>query len=244
MLKKIRKFYIRVISETMWLLEKVFFYKKLSKVIIKSRILSNSSIVFDVGANRGQSIAFFKKMFPLVTVLAFEPSPRVFLKLQKKWENKKNISLFELALGAAKGETVFFEHLLDETSTMSPPNPNSTWQKRKNRILLVRDSNSFEETLVQVTTLDIFCAENGIRQIDLLKIDVEGFEYNVLKGAQNVLMKGAIKAIQIKRHMDDMRIDNSSQINEFLNYFNFNLWASIKHTVGNYYEDIYIRHED
>ena len=112
----------------MWLLEKVFFYKKLSKVIIKNRILSNSSIVFDVGANRGQSIAFFKKNFPSVTILAFEPSPTVFLKLQKKSENKKNISLLELALGAAKGEAVFFEHLLDETSTMSPPNPNSTWQ--------------------------------------------------------------------------------------------------------------------
>jgi FkbM family methyltransferase len=91
----------------MWLLEKSIFYKKLSKVIIKNRILSNSSIVFDVGANRGQSIAFFKKMFPSVTILAFEPSPRVFLKLQKKWENKKNVSLFELALGATKGETVF-----------------------------------------------------------------------------------------------------------------------------------------
>ena len=97
---------------------------------------------------------------------------------------------------------------------------------------------------MQVTTLDIFCAENGIRQIDLLKIDVEGFEYVVLKGAQNVLMKGAIKAIQIERHMDDMRTDNSSQINEFLNYYDFNLCASIKHTVGNYFEDIYTWHED
>ncbi len=141
-------------------------------------------------------------------------------------------------------ERQFFEHSLDETSTMSPPNPNSTWQKRKNRILLVRDSNSFEETLVQVTTLEIFCAENGIWQIDLLKIDVEGFEYDVLKGAQNVLKKGAVKAIQIERHMDDMRTDNSSRIKEFLNCFGFNLCASIKHTVGNYYEDIYIWHGD
>ncbi len=208
-------------------------------MILQNGILHNSSIIFDVGANRGQSIVFYKRMFPSVTIFAFEPSRRVFQKLEKRHAKTTNCKLFELGLGSFKENRVFYEHVLDETSTFCPPTAKSTWQKRKNRILLVRQNNSFEEIVVQMSTLDILLAEEKIEQIDLLKIDVEGFEYDVLKGATNSLMNGTVKAIQIERHMDDMRSDNSVAIHKLLTQTGFNLCATVKHTFGNFYEDIY-----
>jgi hypothetical protein len=51
---------------------------------------------------------------------------------------------------------------------------------------------------VQVATIDQFCSENGIGRIHLLKIDVEGHEFKVLAGAQSMLEKSAIDAIQFE----------------------------------------------
>jgi Methyltransferase FkbM domain len=51
---------------------------------------------------------------------------------------------------------------------------------------------------VKVDTLDLFCANNEIQIIDFLKIDVEGYELNVLRGAQETLSKNRIRLIQFE----------------------------------------------
>ena len=53
-------------------------------------------------------------------------------------------------------------------------------------------------TTVRTETLDGFCAKNKINLIDFMKIDVEGFELNVLKGAELMLSGGKIKLIQFE----------------------------------------------
>jgi hypothetical protein len=99
----------------------------------------------------------------------------------------------------------------------------------------------YTKTTVSVTTLDKFCEENKVSKIDLLKIDVEGFEYEVLKGSVNTLTKGKIDTIQIERHVDDMRVDRTLEIHELLEALGFYTRVSIKHSFGNFYEDIYLK---
>jgi len=217
------------------------FYPKLARSISKSSLVTEDSVIFDVGTNRGQSISFFLKLFPQCTIYGFEPSRSVFPILRAKFSGNTNIKLFEMALGSAPGESVFYEHPLDETSTLSPPNSDSKWQKTKNRLLFIGKNNQFTETIVPVTTVDEFFEFNNLSKIDLLKIDVEGFEYDVLLGATNTLTKGAIKAIQIERHVDDLRLDRTSVIRNLLKAFGFEIRISIKHSFGNFYEDLYVK---
>jgi hypothetical protein len=75
--------------------------------------------------------------------------------------------------------------------------------------------------------------------IFLLKIDVEGHEFAVLSGAKDTLDKKMIKNIQIERHVDDLRESDEFKIGNFLNQFGFKRVASLRHSIGNFYEDVY-----
>lgn len=240
-MKLIRKFWIRFVSESIWSLERLIFYPKLAQTISKTFLSIKDPVIFDVGANRGQSIRFFKRLFPESTIYGFEPSARVFSVLQNNFNDKPKIKLFELALGSIPGESVLFEHPLDETSTMKPPNNNSDWQKTKNRLLLIKRDHQFAEVVVKVTTIDEFCEAKSVSKIDLLKIDVEGFEFEVLKGSNKSLTNGVITAIQIERHLNDLRHDRTPEIREFLQSLGYEITVSIKHSFGNFYEDIYVK---
>ena len=59
----------------------------------------------------------------------------------------------------------------------------------------VRFGTKARQIQVRCTTLDRFCSERGVKQIDVLKIDTEGFEFEVLKGASSMLAQQAIKFI-------------------------------------------------
>ena len=221
-------------------MERAFFYPKLAKEISKMEIVNEKPVIFDVGANRGQSIRFFRGLFAKCTIYGFEPSSKVFSILSEKFNGVSSVKLFELALGSVSGKGVFFEHLLDETSTMSLPDLDSKWQKTKNRLLLTGSERSFTETIVNVTTIDEFCATHEVSRIDLLKIDVEGFEHEVLKGGIKTLTQGKVRIIQIERHADDLRLDRTPEIQGLLTLLGFHTVISIKHSFGNFYEDFYM----
>lgn len=55
-----------------------------------------------------------------------------------------------------------------------------------------------KEIEVEIKTLDQYCQENNIEEIDFIKIDVEGFEMNVFEGAKNLLLNNKIHAIQFE----------------------------------------------
>jgi len=230
---------IRAISRLLWLLEDITFYPKLAKEMKQLRILPKGSVVFDVGANRGQSIKFFLKASQDIEVYSFEPAQKIFESLREIYGKSQGIYLFNIAMGSIKEQKIFFEHPFDETSTFIKPSMSSKWQSRKEKILGIHNRDVFSENLVEVSTLDGFCSEHQISRIDLLKIDVEGYELEVLKGATTILEKRIVKAIQIERHLDDMREDTSTDVHALLIKRGFQLQLSLQHLIGNYYEDIY-----
>ena len=78
--------------------ERIFFYPKLKSfyknIAYPCSLSPNSQIIFDVGANKGQSIDFFYKIFKNPTIYAFEPNPILYRKLTQKYQNKKKKYLF------------------------------------------------------------------------------------------------------------------------------------------------------
>jgi len=160
------------------------------------RMLDTPQVIFDVGAFVGDLSLEFHQHFKTATIYSFEPVLQSFNKLKSATRGIEQINSYNQALGE-KVETIKIP-LFSEAS-----------------ITTLRESNydslpiSFEE--INVTRLDHFVAENKISKIDILKIDVEGYEFEVLRGAGDFLSKISCIITEVgysrcttKTHFSDM----------------------------------------
>jgi FkbM family methyltransferase len=238
--------WVQLISKGIWLSEVIFFYPKLFRFYdeVQLRYLKDQSLtIFDVGANKGQSIKFFTQVFDNPKIYAFEPSRKTFGFLQKYVDHLESneISIYQIGLGDKEQIMNFHESILCETSTFALPDQTSEYLKRKNRVLFQSVESAFTSIPTRVTTIDAFLNENKVERIDVLKIDVEGFELQVLRGAQQTLRDGRVKIVQFERHVDDMREDTYPIIHNLLNSIGFVKSAEIKHPIGNFFEVLYLK---
>lgn len=143
---------------------------------------TSMNTIFDVGANLGQTVEWLRVGEPLSKIYCFEPVSTTFNELVKKKGGDKNCIFEQLALGDEESEVVIklFEQEIG-------------WNSLK-KDLMNKDANAREEE-VQVITLDKYCEINNITNIDLLKIDTEGFEINVLEGAKKMIGEKKISMI-------------------------------------------------
>jgi FkbM family methyltransferase len=133
---------------------------------------------FDVGANKGQTITALLDAFPKASIHAFEPSPETFdhhLARLASW----NVKLNKCGLGSGTGELTFYENDSSVMSSFLPPGASGS-------------GNVSRKITVPVTTVDKYAADNAIHHIDLLKIDTQGFDFEVIKGAAAMLDGGRI----------------------------------------------------
>lgn len=136
------------------------------------------STVFDVGANEGQTVARVRRSLPGARIFSFEPVPATFAKLSKRVGGLPNVECVQSALGDAEGAV--------EITVSS--------QSGHNTINL--SALPLAPTVsVPITTVDAFATRRGITGIDLLKIDTEGYEGAVLRGARGLLESGAVRFV-------------------------------------------------
>jgi FkbM family methyltransferase len=124
-------------------------------------------IVVDIGANIGE---FTIAISPLAErVIAIEPDPNVQEALAENLQHVSNASMFQTALSDKDGEAEFFLSTKDADSS------------------LMRPETFSEKVKVRVSSLDTFIRETGIKRIDFLKIEAEGWEPEILSGASRAL---------------------------------------------------------
>jgi FkbM family methyltransferase len=136
-------------------------------------------VVADVGANVGYySLLALSLVGPSGRVLAFEPAARPRERLRATLEGVCNVEVLACALGSERGvSNLYVDRDADnDTPTMVA-------------------SEGGVPVSVTVDTLDAFLAARGIQRLDLLKLDVEGWEPHVLDGARQVLGSGGVGAI-------------------------------------------------
>lgn len=140
--------------------------------------LDAGDIMIDAGANIG-AICLPVAQSKQVTLYAFEPALQIFETLQQNISvnHLKNIHAYRLAFSDASGDVDFYES-----------------EKVHGWSGIVQIDN-FEHYTVKATTLDIFARENNIDSIAVLKADVQGWEYYVFKGAEQLIRQKRIKNI-------------------------------------------------
>ena len=146
-------------------------------------------IIFDVGANIGQYSKWLLEHFQNAEIHAFEPGNAAFKSLYKELGGHK-IMLNNCGLGRAKGSLKLYNP--------SEFKHNQHGTIYKNVLSDLLDKSELIEEIVQIDTIDHYCKEHKISQIDFLKIDTEGHELDVLRGAQKMISAGRIKHIQFE----------------------------------------------
>ena len=146
-------------------------------------------IVFDVGANVGQSAERFLSAFSGSRIYCFEPVQATFCRLQASLKGNDRIQCFRLALGSANGQ-----------GRMALQGPSEMRFLLPTASLVAKDNARSE--VVEIATLDQFCDERKIIAIDYLKIDTEGGDLAVLEGARGMLDAQRIDFVEVEAGMN------------------------------------------
>lgn len=152
-------------------------------------------VIFDIGACEGEESIRYSRLFPDADIYSFEPLKKNFQLAIANFKrfNKSDNRLFNIALGDTNGEASFF------VSSGQPAHVDSTveWDygNKSGSILPPTEHTtkayqwlSFQEgEKVALRRLDDFCAEQGVRHINFIHMDVQGAELKVLEGAGELL---------------------------------------------------------
>lgn len=219
--------------------EKLF---NLLDIIHLNRILNqikkyNLINLIDVGSHKGEFLSFMIKNKNIKNFYAFEPQKGPFSILTKKFLKNKNVKLFNLALSDKKEKKIFFVGKLTGTSTFEKLNTNSNYLKIK-KFLLDTKLPYEKKICIQSDKIDnVFSKINLDRSI--LKIDVEGHEFNVLKGAKKKIK--SISYLLVENHYLNLYKKNKkNQKVDFMKKNNFVIVKKFRHPLL-IFEDILYR---
>jgi FkbM family methyltransferase len=146
--------------------------------------------VLDAGANKGQFALAARAHYPIARIVAFEPLPRPAVIFRKVFSTDANVSFMPIALGSTPGEEIIHVSGRADSSSLLP--------------ISALQSQTFPGTeevgiqTIRVERLDGVLMSETLARPVLLKIDVQGFELELLKGAEQSLA-----------HIDDIYVELS-----------------------------------
>lgn len=185
----IRRLDRRLVSAHQAIENRNYVFSENGEARVLSLIMRNHAVntIFDVGANIGEWSELAAAAAPQARLHSFEPVPATYQQLRQRCGAHANATLNNMGLSEAPGELTIYH------------SPDANY--------LATCVDGFVEAFhgikpqpqkVAVTSGDRYCAERGIESIDLLKIDVEGYESHVLKGFERMLGEGRIRILQFE----------------------------------------------
>ncbi|WP_245957346.1 FkbM family methyltransferase [Chitinophaga flava] len=155
---------------------------------LKRKGLLSSGVIFDIGANVGNYSEMLRRYEVQLPIFAFEPHPASFRKLEVM-ATKHDFTPVWMAAGDQEVDTVMYDY---------SGNGGSEHASMYKEVIETLHDGLAEAVAITQTTLDEYVASRQIDEIALLKIDTEGHELPVLKGASGCIASGMVKVIQIE----------------------------------------------
>lgn len=155
---------------------------------VQRKIIGKAApVIFDVGASEGSTVSKYKALYPAAVIHAFEPQPDSFQKLRVSVSSMKGIHCSNVALSDRQGRDAFYKTSGYAASSLLAPVRTGSF---------IDDHTGLAERYeVELEKLDDYAASRNIVNIDILKMDTQGNELNILKGAERLLKRGAISLI-------------------------------------------------
>lgn len=200
---------ITVPKRLMHTYKEVFFDQAYIKNLPNNDFLKGEPTIIDIGANVGYFSLFALTKNLKAKVYSYEPMPNNFELLSKyKRENPKcNFNPFNLAVGSTVGSITLNYNASDSFTTSAS-------------ILSLEGEN--DQIVVKTTTLSEIVKENKLTQIDFLKLDCEGSEYDILYNSDKSIL-ALIKTMAIETHVGTKPDHNMASLIDFLRKNNFDL---------------------
>ncbi len=207
-------FYFLNRGECSFLYKEIFF----DRVYNKNGIVMDQKedgCIFDIGANIGMSVLFFHQACPNSNIYAIEPSPSAFeVLLSNVRLHGINAKVFNCAISDKPGTAVFTSYLGNSALSGLYTDPEKDKETTKTYLLnegvSTNDADSIltntfkkNESECQIRTLSEIIYQEGIKRVDLLKIDVEKAEIHVLRGIDNEHWE-IIEQIVMEIHSNDL----------------------------------------
>ena len=158
--------------------------------ILPKIVNSNDITIFDVGANCGEYTEELYRHWNRAEYYLFEPATLPFNELKNKFGKNENININNFALGSKDDELFLYGY-----GDPMADSPRSSLYKGVIEEFFNIGNKSQE--MIKVKTINNFCSEKSINKIDFIKIDTEGHELEVLKGADNLIKKKLLHAYNL-----------------------------------------------
>lgn len=175
------------------------------------QFLPSDPIILEAGAHIGRDTLKMIKLWPNATIHAFEPAPHLFEQLQNNTQEIATIHRYPLALSDTTGtQTFYVSHGINAVSSLLEPTDYFTPQ-----------SVSFTPIDQKTITLHEWARHYGIQYIDFAWLDMQGFEYAMLKASPEFLSHihvMLIEVAQVHRYKNDVLFET---LKEFLQHHNF-----------------------
>jgi FkbM family methyltransferase len=170
---------------------RIYYFRNQNPFVFMERHSRYNGVIIDGGAHDGGTIVTLKQYIPNATIHAFEPLTNLGLK--KCIKHYDDIVINHVALGDYDGTSKFNVNCYDDTSSIL----NS---------LSEEDVYKTKETIdVPVMKLDSYVETKNIDKVDIIKLDVQGYELSVLKGAKETLDSTSIVFTEVwfKKHYNE-----------------------------------------
>lgn len=161
-------------------------------------------VLFDVGANIGQTATGLVKYFPASQIYCFEPTSNSFDILSREFSKFPNLHCIQKGLGSLSENVNIVIHDDSQLNTIVKNGPRE-------------DRKTGEEEIV-LTTVDEFCVAEKISYIDFLKMDVQGWEMEVLLGTKDLLRDNRVRFVyaEVGFRRSDRDMQHFCEINDYL----------------------------
>jgi FkbM family methyltransferase len=143
--------------------------------------------ILDIGAHVGSAARYFAQRYPAARIVSIEPTPESFALLERNTRHLPNVERFNVAFAAQAGSLRIWRGKLTSGQNSAVPNEEN-------------GGDSFEATAVVPLQ---FCDEHALRDISIIKIDVEGLELQILRNLAPLLAR--VDVFYVEYHSEQLR---------------------------------------
>jgi FkbM family methyltransferase len=186
---------LRVYQDLKWGLERLpssVAMHPTEATILKNHLKVSSPVIFDVGANLGASVAYYRALYPKARIYAFEPDPDTFARLARRHGRRANVTLINAGAGDKTEKRMLHRKAVSAVNSVFELDQSSEWAQRTPGMTALPPAE------IDLVRLDDVAETHGVEHIDFVKCDTQGFEPEVIKGAHRLLSNRQIGLIKLE----------------------------------------------